>query len=143
VSWNTYIAVDSADESAQKIEQAGGTVAAEPFDVLDVGRMAVLADPEGAASASGRRRATSGRSSSTSRARGTSASSVTDQFRDDVQAHWSVTFAVDDADATAERAAKLGGTIDAPPFDAGPTRVAVVTDPQGARLSVSKYDPSA
>jgi uncharacterized protein len=33
-------------------------------------------------------------------------------------AHWSVTFAVDDADATAARAVDLGGKVIVPPFDA-------------------------
>ena len=48
-TWNTYIWVDSADETATKAKDAGGRVAMEPFDVMDAGRMAVLADPEGAA----------------------------------------------------------------------------------------------
>ena len=48
-TWNTYIWVDSADETAAKARDAGGGVAMEPFDVLDSGRMAVLTDPEGAA----------------------------------------------------------------------------------------------
>jgi hypothetical protein len=47
--WNTYIWVDSADDAAAKARAAGGAVLAEPFDVLEAGRMAVLADPEGAA----------------------------------------------------------------------------------------------
>ncbi len=47
-SWNTYIAVDSADDAASKVKDAGGQVFAEPFDVFDAGRMAVLADPAGA-----------------------------------------------------------------------------------------------
>jgi uncharacterized protein len=47
--WNTYIWVDSADDAASKVQAAGGNVLAEPFDVLDSGRMAVFADPEGAA----------------------------------------------------------------------------------------------
>ncbi len=46
--WNTYIWVDSADETAAKVRKAGGVVVAEPFDVFDAGRMAVLSDPEGA-----------------------------------------------------------------------------------------------
>jgi predicted enzyme related to lactoylglutathione lyase len=48
-TWNTYIWVDSADETAAKAGAAGGSVLAEPFDVMNAGRMAVLADPEGAA----------------------------------------------------------------------------------------------
>ena len=47
-TWNTYIWVDSADEAAAKARAAGGSVLGEPFDVMDSGRMAVLADPEGA-----------------------------------------------------------------------------------------------
>jgi hypothetical protein len=46
--WNTYVWVDSADATAAKAREAGGAVISEPFDVLDAGRMAVLADPEGA-----------------------------------------------------------------------------------------------
>ena len=47
--WNTYIWVDSADEAAARARTAGGTVLSEPFDVMDAGRMAMLADTEGAA----------------------------------------------------------------------------------------------
>jgi uncharacterized protein len=46
--WNTYIWVDSADETSARVRNAGGTVITEPFDVGDSGRMAVLADLEGA-----------------------------------------------------------------------------------------------
>ena len=48
-TWNTYIWVDSADETATKALKAGGGVAMEPFDVMQAGRMAVITDPEGAA----------------------------------------------------------------------------------------------
>lgn len=48
-TWNTYVWVDSADETATKALDAGGAVLTEPFDVMDAGRMAVLADREGAA----------------------------------------------------------------------------------------------
>jgi predicted enzyme related to lactoylglutathione lyase len=47
--WNTYLAVDSVDEAAAKVGPAGGTVAMEPFDVMDAGRMAFILDPSGAA----------------------------------------------------------------------------------------------
>lgn len=46
--WNTYVWVDSADETAAKVGAAGGNVITEPFDVMDAGRMAVCSDPEGA-----------------------------------------------------------------------------------------------
>jgi predicted enzyme related to lactoylglutathione lyase len=66
---------------------------------------------------------------------------TSDQFPDEVQSHWSVTFAVADADAIAVKAAELGGEVLVPPFDAGDARVAVLSDPQGA-FTVSKYDPT-
>ena len=47
-AWNTYIAVDSADEAAAEAQASGGTVLAGPFDVPPAGRMAVVADPAGA-----------------------------------------------------------------------------------------------
>ena len=47
--WNTYLAVDSADEAAGKVEAAGGKVGMAPFDVVDAGRMAFVLDPSGAA----------------------------------------------------------------------------------------------
>jgi predicted enzyme related to lactoylglutathione lyase len=47
--WNSYVTVASADETAAKAKELGAKLPAEPFDVLDVGRMAVLTDPQGAA----------------------------------------------------------------------------------------------
>src|SRR5207244_822424 len=47
--WNTYIWVDSADETASKVRDAGGKVLMDPFDIMDAGRMALLGDPSGAA----------------------------------------------------------------------------------------------
>jgi len=46
--WNSYVAVESADQTAAKVKQLGGQVIVEPFDVMDMGRMAVLMDPQGA-----------------------------------------------------------------------------------------------
>lgn len=47
-SWTTYISVDSADQAAEKAKNAGGSVLVRPFDALPAGRMALLADPDGA-----------------------------------------------------------------------------------------------
>jgi predicted enzyme related to lactoylglutathione lyase len=47
-AWSTYVLVDSADDTAKKVKDAGGSVIDEPFDVLDAGRVAVFADPSGA-----------------------------------------------------------------------------------------------
>ena len=58
-----------------------------------------------------------------------------------VLANWSVTFAVEDADATAKTAAELGGTVVVPPFDAPFVRMTVIADPSGATFIASKYVP--
>ena len=46
--WNCYIAVESADETVEKIKAEGGSVKHGPFDAPGVGRMAMVADPSGA-----------------------------------------------------------------------------------------------
>ena len=46
--WNSYVTVASADQAAARAQELGGQLVSEPFDVLDVGRMAVIADPTGA-----------------------------------------------------------------------------------------------
>jgi predicted enzyme related to lactoylglutathione lyase len=48
-AWNVYFQSPDADATAEAVRQGGGTVAAEPMDVFDLGRMAVFADPGGAA----------------------------------------------------------------------------------------------
>jgi predicted enzyme related to lactoylglutathione lyase len=213
--WSTYIAADSADDAATKVTNAGGSTLAEPFDVLDAGRMGIFSDPSGAAFCVWQAKQHNGAQLvnepgtwnfsdlNTRDADGAKAfygavfgwvadtftgggmdftmlrlpgygdfleqrdpelrtrqaeinapsgfedvvaglrPMTSDRFPDDVPAHWSVTFMVDDTDATTERAAELGGTVMAPPFDAGPTRVAILRDPQGAVFSVSKFDPES
>jgi predicted enzyme related to lactoylglutathione lyase len=59
----------------------------------------------------------------------------------EVTANWGVTFAVEDADATAAKAAELGGRVLAPPFDAPWVRTTVIADPQGATFTASKFVP--
>jgi hypothetical protein len=46
--WNSYIAVQSADDTVQRATELGGTAHAPAFDVMDAGRMAVVQDPQGA-----------------------------------------------------------------------------------------------
>lgn len=57
----------------------------------------------------------------------------------EVPPHWSVIFAVDDADAIAARTTELGGNVVVPAFDAPWVRTAVLTDPQGAMFVASKF----
>jgi predicted enzyme related to lactoylglutathione lyase len=47
-AWNSYVTVESADASAAAADEHGGTVVMGAFDVMDVGRMAVIQDPMGA-----------------------------------------------------------------------------------------------
>lgn len=46
--WGVYLTVDDVDAVAGKVAGAGGEVEAEPFDVMDLGRMAAIKDPTGA-----------------------------------------------------------------------------------------------
>ena len=207
-SWSTYIWVDDADETAAKVRDAGGTLLAEPFDVLDSGRMAVFTDPEGAAFNVWQARHHKGarivneagsvnfNGLNTRDVDGAKAfygavfgwqtlglgpgiemwtlpgygdhleertpglrEQVTELggpagFEDvvasispigddqpDTPAHWSVTFATDDADATAAKAAELGGNVVVPPFDAPWVRATVIADPQGATFIASQFVP--
>jgi predicted enzyme related to lactoylglutathione lyase len=206
--WNTYVWVESADDTASKVREAGGGVVMEPFDVMAFGRMAVFTDPEGAAfcvwQAKEHRgaRVVNEEGSLNFNGLGTrdvegaksfygsvfgwttlaldggaemwtlpgygdylerdnpdlrkqiAEAGAPEGFEDvvasinpiqddqpDTPAHWSVTFAVDDADATAAKATELGGTVIVPPFDAPWVRMTVINDPQGATLIASKFVP--
>jgi predicted enzyme related to lactoylglutathione lyase len=206
--WNTYVWVDSADETASKVRDAGGSVMMEPFDVMDAGRMAVLTDPEGAVFFAWEARANKGsqivnehgsnnfnnlntRDLERAKAfygavfgwetleldrgaqmwtlpgygdhleelspglrKGMEEMGAPKGFEDvvagvneirddqpDTPAHWGLTFAVDDADAIAEKATELGGKVIAPPMDAPWVRMTVIADPQGAMFTASKYVP--
>jgi predicted enzyme related to lactoylglutathione lyase len=46
--WLSYVAVESADRTSERTRGLGGTVLMDPFDVFEVGRMAVIQDPTGA-----------------------------------------------------------------------------------------------
>jgi predicted enzyme related to lactoylglutathione lyase len=206
-TWNTYVWVQDADETAAKVRAAGGTVLREPADAGDFGRAAVFADPEGAAFCVWEPKAHRGaavvnepgslnfnglntRDPEGARAfygavfgwevLGVGAGSMwalpgygdfleqrtpgmrenmasmgaPERFEDvvaslnvlpgdqpDVPAHWDVTFAVDDADAIAARAAELGGRVVVAPFDAPWVRMTIICDPQGAMFTASKFVP--
>jgi predicted enzyme related to lactoylglutathione lyase len=46
--WNTYIAVDDVDAATKNAAKLGANVLAEPFDVMEFGRMSTVQDPTGA-----------------------------------------------------------------------------------------------
>ncbi len=207
-TWNTYVWVESADETASKVDDAGGAVLSEPFDVMDAGRMAVCADPAGATfclwqakqhrgaavvnepgslnfndlytrdpeGAKAFYRAVFGwetlamdggfeswalpgygkfldeinpgtleRMDELGAPKGfadvvASLNPIPDD-QPETPPHWGLTFAVDDADATAAKARELGGTVLAEPFDAPWVRMTVIADPQGATFTASKFVP--
>jgi hypothetical protein len=207
-TWNTYIWVDSADETAAKVKDAGGAVLMEPFDVMSSGRMAVFADPEGAVfcvwEPNEHRGAQVVNEPGSLNFNGLNtrdldgakafygavfgwetlaldggalawtlpgygdhlellnpgtrermaAFGAVKGFEDvvasvlpiqpgheDMPAHWTVTFATADADATAEKAIALGGDLLAPPFDAPWVRMTIIADPQGATFIASQFAP--
>lgn len=47
--WTCYVAVDDVDATTAEVEGAGGSVLRPPMDVVEAGRMALVADPTGAA----------------------------------------------------------------------------------------------
>ncbi len=47
-NWLSYASATSADQTAAKAKELGATLLKEPFDVMTVGRMAVIQDPAGA-----------------------------------------------------------------------------------------------
>jgi uncharacterized protein len=47
-AWTTYVSVEDAEATAAAVREAGGTVMAEPMEVMDLGKMAIFADPAGA-----------------------------------------------------------------------------------------------
>lgn len=47
-TWQSYITVESADDTLARAGELGGTVHAGAFDVFDAGRMGVVQDPQGA-----------------------------------------------------------------------------------------------
>jgi uncharacterized protein len=59
-------------------------------------------------------------------------------YPEGVPAHWLAWFAVDDVDATAKKAKKLGGSITMKPTNAAPGRLASIADPWGAMFCVLK-----
>ena len=46
--WLSHVRVENVDETIEKAKSAGGELAAGPFEMGEVGRMAILTDPQGA-----------------------------------------------------------------------------------------------
>ncbi|MBM7786045.1 VOC family protein [Tenggerimyces flavus] len=61
------------------------------------------------------------------------------EVTDETPPTWGITFSVENTDAALDRATKGGAEVIVPAYDAGPVRTAVIKDPQGAVLTLSKY----
>jgi predicted enzyme related to lactoylglutathione lyase len=48
-TWNHYVAVENADETAERVEELGGSMVVPVMQVLSAGRLGFLTDPTGAA----------------------------------------------------------------------------------------------
>ena len=46
--WLSHVRVERLEETIEKVKDAGGRLAAGPFEMGEVGRMAIIADPQGA-----------------------------------------------------------------------------------------------
>jgi uncharacterized protein len=46
--WNSYVTVESADDTLARAKELGANVHADAFDVMEAGRMGVIQDPQGA-----------------------------------------------------------------------------------------------
>jgi predicted enzyme related to lactoylglutathione lyase len=186
-AWSTYISVEDADATTAKVREAGGTVMAEPMDVLDLGRMAIFADPTGAAIGIWQpgtfvgaeivnesnaivwnelnTRDTAAAKDFYGAAFGWSYEErefetgnyvslklgedavggmidITGRVPDEVPNHWLVYFAVDDTDATLEKAKGSGGDVVFGPEDLSEVgRIAILKDPFGAVFALITPDP--
>jgi predicted enzyme related to lactoylglutathione lyase len=183
-AWATYVSVDDADATSAKVKDAGGSVVVEPMDVMDIGRMAVFADPTGAVFGVWQPKSFAGAdlvnepnslcwnevhtrdaqrdkefypavfgwdAGSPSFAGAPDTYTVwelsghpvggmmemtEEMFPPEVPPHWSVCFAVSDADEVVGKARELGATIVAEPMDMPIGRFAGMIDPQGAAFTI-------
>jgi predicted enzyme related to lactoylglutathione lyase len=46
--WMAYVTVDDVDAAVTRVKKSGGTIVAEPRDIPNTGRFAVIRDPQGA-----------------------------------------------------------------------------------------------
>ena len=180
--WASYISVTSADEITAKAKSLGATIIREPFDVFDVGRMAVITDPTGAAFCIWQPKAHKGYgikgepntvcwnellTNDTAKAtdfytklfgwttkadpgpmpytefkNGDEHVGGMMQIQPDmgpVPPHWGIYIAVNDCDATAQKATSLGAQTYVPPTDIEKVgRFSVLSDPQGAGFAIIK-----
>lgn len=47
-AWGAYVTVDNVDQQIKRAQQLGATIVVQPCDIPNVGRFAVIRDPQGA-----------------------------------------------------------------------------------------------
>jgi uncharacterized protein len=180
--WSIYLSTDDAEKAVEVATANGAQVIAPIIDVADLGKMAVLVDPTGAAIGMWQPTTFNGfrvlgetntpawfelltkdHAGATAFYRtvfgwDTSTLHDTDEFRyttandgetqlagvmdaaaflpEGVPSHWSVYFAVENADAAIARVTELGGSVEQPAEDTPYGRLATVADPMGARFKL-------
>jgi uncharacterized protein len=189
-AWSSYVWVESADQSVEKVKAAGGTTALEPMDLPNnAGRMAMCQDPEGAFfgiyEARDNRgaelvnelgcwtwsnrltRDLEGMKRFYGEVFGWSATSnpeapegilnwqvedqrwpeglgglmaMPDDIPPEIPPYWEVYFIVEELDGAIEKTRDAGGQLMAGPLDLPIARIATVTDPQGAAVSLMEAD---
>lgn len=179
--WLSHIRGEKLEDTIEKATRAGGKLTASPFEMGEVGRIAIIADPQGAyvnayepenegpasegvfvwdelgtTDADGAQRfyeevfgwTTSDMGPDYGGYRvfnrgGTGIAGVMTLPDKSIPPHWQPYVAVDDPDATAGKAAELGGAALMEPMDVPKVgRIAILRDPQGATLGIIKPEPA-
>jgi predicted enzyme related to lactoylglutathione lyase len=183
-AWSVYIGTVDATALAEKVQGAGGTVIAPPFDVGDQGRMVVFQDPTGAFISAWEPRNMGGFQTNAPNTFGwaelnsrgiekavpfytsvfgwgekksemgegappytefqhggqsiAGGMEMNPMVPAEVPSHWMVYFAVDDVDASFNKATESGGQELLAPQDFPGGRFGILRDPQGAAFGLLK-----
>jgi predicted enzyme related to lactoylglutathione lyase len=176
--WSSYVSVDDVSVVANRARELDAQILAQPFDVMDSGRMAVLRDPTGAHlhlwepgrhSGAGRVNETGcmvwnelatpdlGRAGGFYRdllgweaepdatgyatiRRGDAINGGMRPVQDGEAPNWLIYFTVPSVDEAAQRVRDSGGKVLIEPVGSTVGRIAVIQDPQGAKLALYEGD---
>ena len=149
--WVGHVLVDDADAAAERARKAGGKVVFGPEDIPDIGRFAIIMDPQGAVisafSASGEASTPEGVFGWTakesdmggmtyvlfSEGETDRAGATTQMPGDPSPPHWLVYALTNDVDASTAKVKDLGGTVYMEPMSLeGVGRFSIAGDPTGA-----------